>query len=69
MCLCVYESGERLHGLENTVDRKKWVAGGDSERVLVAEDSRQSAWDSIQDFAILAYILNFINYPAVNNDD
>ena len=30
VCLCVYESGERLHGLESAVDRKKWVAGGDS---------------------------------------
>ena len=28
--LCVYESGGRLHGLENTMDGKKWVAGGDS---------------------------------------
>jgi len=69
VCLCVYESGERLHGLESAVERKKWVAGGDSERLLVAEDSSQSVQDSIQDFAILAYILNFINYPAVNNDD
>ena len=43
MCLCVYESGERLHGLENTVDGKEWVAGGDSQRLLVAEGSRQSA--------------------------
>ncbi len=32
--LCVYESGGRVQGLENTVDRKKWVAGGDFERVL-----------------------------------
>ena len=28
--LCVYESGGRLQGLENAVDGKKWVAGGDS---------------------------------------
>ena len=34
VCLCVYESGGRLHGLENTVDGKKWVAGGDSQGLL-----------------------------------
>ena len=28
--LCFHQSGRRLQGLENTVDGKKWVAGGDS---------------------------------------
>jgi len=48
------------------VDGKKWVAGGDSERLLVAEDSRQSVRDSIQDFMILTRVFNFVGRTTIN---
>ena len=64
--LCFDQSGKRLQELESTVDRKKWVAGGDSQGLLIAGDSNQSVKGSIQDFTIRAPILGFVGGVAGN---